>query len=135
MEYPSAVEWSAELGLVIADAAKHTIITYKDGNVALLAGKVSTPGDGPDGPALESELNGPQGIAVMGSTVWISDTGNHKIKEIKDGQIRTIAGSGVPGLNDMGFFESLQAQFNNPMGLEVRMEDEVVREVPLYFWR
>ena len=51
-------------------------------------------GDG--GPAIEGDLNYPQGVAVDGSgNLYIADTGNHRIRRVDaNGVISTVAGTG-----------------------------------------
>jgi len=73
-------------------------------------------GDG--GPALNASLNEPSGIAIDSSgRIYIADTKNHRIRRIgADGNITTIAGTGVEGLFGDGG-PATQAQLSHPTGL------------------
>ncbi|MDB5097906.1 MAG: SMP-30/Gluconolaconase/LRE domain protein [Cyanobacteria bacterium RYN_339] len=55
-----------------------------------------------DGPALEAQLNGPRGLAVgPDGTLFFADAGNHLIRKLtRDGQVKTVAGSGAAGNAD-----------------------------------
>lgn len=68
-----------------------------------------------DGPALEARFNAPRGVLVgPDGTVFVSDTGNHRIRTIApDGIVRTLSGS------DRGFADGpgQSAMFTEPMGL------------------
>ena len=47
-----------------------------------------------DGPAQGAQFNDPQGIAVIGSDVYVADTGNNLIRKIsQDGNVTTVAGT------------------------------------------
>lgn len=63
------------------------------GTVSILAGMADKPGY-KDGSAGSARFNGPSGIAVLGTDVYVSDTGNGLIRKIsQDGVVTTIAGS------------------------------------------
>jgi uncharacterized protein (TIGR03437 family) len=65
-----------------------------------LAGRFS--GDG--GPATSASLNGPYGVAVdSAGTLYIADTGNHRIRKVSPGGIiSTVAGNGTRGYSGDG---------------------------------
>ncbi|MBF2053807.1 MAG: hypothetical protein IGS03_10150 [Candidatus Sericytochromatia bacterium] len=68
-------------------------IDPSDGKVTVLAGN-GTGGYNGDGPALERQLNQPEGLARdAAGNLYIADTGNHLIRKVTpDGQMQTIAG-------------------------------------------
>ncbi|HEX9104397.1 MAG TPA: hypothetical protein VF997_19435, partial [Polyangia bacterium] len=75
------------------------------GAVTLVAGS-ATAGDA-DGSGAAAALSQPRGLAVgADGTIYVADTGNHKIKKIVGGTVTTIAGStegfadGAPGSLD-----------------------------------
>jgi uncharacterized protein (TIGR03437 family) len=89
------------------------------GTVTRIAGN-GTPGfSGDGGPATSAQLNSPQGVAVDSSgSVYISDTGNERIRVVSKGTISTFAGNGTSGSNgDYG--DPKQAQLHLPLGLAV----------------
>ena len=65
------------------------------GVVTLVAGN-GTPGfSGDGGPPTTAQLNGPSGVAVdSAGNLYIGDTGNSRIREVSNGVITTVAGSG-----------------------------------------
>src|ERR1035441_1851416 len=72
-------------------------------------------GDG--GPALAAQFSTIQGIAIdrLGN-LYLSDTGNHRVRKLSNGIVTTIAGTGVAGFGgDRG--SALIAQLNFPYGL------------------
>ena len=69
-----------------------------EGVVSTLAGIDSKPGY-KDGAAGTAQFNSPAGIAVLGTDVYVADTGNNLIRKIsQDGTVTTIAGT--PGSLD-----------------------------------
>ena len=88
-----------------------------DGTVSTVAGGgVDGLGDGGD--ARAAELYSPRGIALgPQNTLYIADTGNHRIRRVDaDGTITTVAGGGV-SLNDGGVATS--ARLLNPTDVAV----------------
>ncbi len=89
------------------------------GTISTVAGGQSLlVGDG--GPATNAQLNLPSaGVMDSGGNVYISDTGNNRIRRIApNGIISTIAGNGTAGYSGDGG-AGTSAQLNNPMGVAV----------------
>jgi len=82
-----------------ADVSRSVILKISpSGTVAILAGMDGKPGY-KDGAAGTAQFNRPRGIAVVGTDVYVSDTGNNLIRKIsQDGTVTTIAGT--PGSLD-----------------------------------
>ena len=74
----------------------------------------------PTGTATSQPFNGPQGLAVDSSgAVYIADTGNSLIRKVTtDGNIATVAGTGVPGYTGDGGLATA-AEIRNPTGIAV----------------
>ena len=90
------------------------------GTVSVVAG-TREPGYGGDGgPAVESQLNYPAGVAVdKAGNVYIADTGNYRIRQIDaTGIITTIAGTGEPGYGGDGG-PAAEAQLASPYAVAV----------------
>jgi trimeric autotransporter adhesin len=107
-----AVAIDASGNLYIADTVNNAIRKVTPaGFITTIAGN-GTSGSGGDGSAATgATLNGPQGVAVDSSgNVYISDTGNARVRKITNGTINTIAGNGTPGSG---------SQLNIPAGLAV----------------
>ncbi len=69
-----------------------------------------------DGSVDVAKFNYPTGIFVLDEVVYVADSGNNKIKTIKDGVVTTVAGSGEYG-NQLG--NALQATFDYPSAVIV----------------
>ena len=71
-----------------------------------------------DGQGFEARLQHPLGIAWHKGKLYVADTYNHKIKVVEPGggTVRTLAGTGEPGLVD-GMFS--KARFYEPADIEV----------------
>lgn len=70
--------------LYIADTNNNRIRKlYPDGTLATIAGSGIPGYSGNGGPATSAELSFPHGLAVEGSDVYISDTGNDEIRVLK----------------------------------------------------
>jgi gliding motility-associated-like protein len=107
-----------DLGNVyVADRFGHKIRKYaQDGNVTTIAGS-GLPGNA-DGMGLSASFNEPWGICVDNDgNILVADTRNNLIRKITpNGEVTTIAGSGVFGSSDG---QGLNASFGNPSGLEI----------------
>ncbi len=82
--------------LFIADSTHHRIvITDLDGNWIATAGSgVSGYADGVFGKA---EFHDPQGMALLGDTLFVADRKNHAVRalDLKEKTVRTVAGNGT----------------------------------------
>ena len=121
----AAAQFNSPMGLAVsgstlyvADFDNHRIraVDIASGAVRDLAGS-GTPGHA-NGTGAAAQFKGPVGVAVSGTTLYVADSDNHRIRavDIASGAVRDLAGSGRPGkANGTG----AAAQFNNPMGLAV----------------
>ena len=100
----------------VADTRNHTVRTAtSSGVVTLLAGSAENPGTS-DGIGSAARFNNPQGIAAVGTDLYVADAGNHAIRKVTAaGVVTTIAGlPGTPGfVNGTGTV----ARFNTPRGI------------------
>ena len=85
----------------------------------LVAGNGMPGFSGDTGPAGNSQLGGPRGIAVdSAGNVYIADTYNNRVRKVSNGVITTVAGNGTPGFSgDNG--PATSAQIAQPFGLAV----------------
>lgn len=100
--------------LFIADSSNHRIvITDLDGKKLDVAGK-GTSGNTVGG-FDQAQFNDPQGMALMGDTLYIADRKNHQIKalDLKQRQVRTVAGTGIQ-THDRRGGPALQTGLNSP---------------------
>jgi sugar lactone lactonase YvrE len=114
---PFAVAMGPDSRVYVADAGESNRIRAVDGDRV-----ITVAGDGgegyQDGPSSRARFHTPSGIAVADDgSIFVADTGNHRIRRIApDGQVTTVAGSGVPGLRDG---TGTEAQFNGPIGIAI----------------
>jgi uncharacterized protein (TIGR03437 family) len=105
---------------------------YKTANgVSTLVAGAGTGFSGDNGPAVSAQLSAPAGLAFDSSgSLWISDTGNQRIRKVSNGIITTIAGTGPPALEGFPTFggdggPALAAQLDNPEGIVVSPTGQV----------
>lgn len=122
---PSGLALGKDGSVYVADTGNHCIRKVDFlGRSTLVAG---VPGQGglKDGEAAESLFQEPMDVAVAADgTVYVADTGNQRIRMIRDGQVTTIAGSGEPGYQGMDYCtpgyrdgDGKQAEFRFPRGI------------------
>jgi DNA-binding beta-propeller fold protein YncE len=89
-------------------------VVKKDGRITTLAGTGAAGNGGDGGPAVQAQLNMPQGLAVdSAGNVYIADTLNNRVRRVDvNGTITTVAGSG-------------EARLNLPTGLAIGLGDSL----------
>ena len=116
---PVAVAVDASGNLFIADAGDSRIrkVTAA-GTISTVAGNGIAGISGDGGAAVSASLNHPAGVAVdAAGNVYISDTGNNRIRKVSPkGVITTAVGSGTAGLSGDGG-PAVSAQLNSPAGI------------------
>ena len=105
--------------LYVADFSNHSIraIDLASKTVSTLAGSGS-PGHA-NGVGTAAQFDGPIGIAISGGTLYVADSGNHRIRaiDIASRTVRDIAGDGTAGnTNGIG----TAARLDRPYGIAVR---------------
>ncbi|MDH5753417.1 MAG: IPT/TIG domain-containing protein, partial [Deltaproteobacteria bacterium] len=104
--------------LFVADTSSHKIrkVAISTGEVTTLAG--SGLSGSADGTGSEAEFYNPERLATDGTHLYVTDSGNHKIRkvEIATGLVTTVAGAGTPGYEDE---TGTAATFNYPKGIIV----------------
>lgn len=107
---PAAVAIAPNGDAIVCDEDR-IVAVQPNGNVIGLAG------DGPgyaDGAASVARFSAPRGLAVSAKgDIYVSDSGNHRIRLISGGTVTTLAGS------QQGFRDGTgsQALFSQPMGI------------------
>ena len=102
---PAAVAFDANGNLYLADAQNQVIREIsKAGIITVVAGTEATEGySGDNGPATSATLDTPTGVAVdANGNIFITDSHNHRIREVSSGTITTIAGTGTAGFSGDG---------------------------------
>ena len=121
---PSALALGPDGNLYVADTGNNRIRKITpEGNVSTVAGNGMA--GYVDGPAAQSQFNGPIGLAVSrGGDIYVADTYNDVIRMITtDGQVTTIAGGGTPGYADG---EQKVSLFDTPSGIIVVEDSSLI---------
>ncbi|HYH15569.1 MAG TPA: hypothetical protein VD794_10125, partial [Flavisolibacter sp.] len=113
--WPSGIAVDEAGTLYVADEANHMIRKVSPaGDVSTLAG-AGVPGAA-DGTGTAAKFNYPNGLSIKMGTLYVSDGGNHTVREVSTyGVVTTLAGrAGIPGDND-GLAD--EARFTFPSGI------------------
>ena len=134
---PSGVAADGQNNLYVQDGYTHRIRKITPGGVdSIFAGPPASVANADargllDGPAASARFDftgclGP-GLAVgPDGALYVADTGNNRIRRIKDGMVTTLAGSGAS--RDLMHFQDGAgdvARFNAPQGLAVAVDGTV----------
>jgi uncharacterized protein (TIGR03437 family) len=115
---PFGVAVDSSENIYIADSHNYRIRKVSpDGTITTVAGN-GTPGfSGDGGPATSAQLNAPYGITLdAAGNLYISDTGNSRIRRVSGGIITTIAGNGTMGYSGDGG-PAASASLNQPLSV------------------
>jgi len=116
---PNALALGKDRTLYVADSRNHRIRAISpDGKVTTVAGSGEPDGTGgrADGAALSARFSYPSGVEVApDGSLYVADTGNHRICRVRDGQVSTLAG-GTEGKTDGA---GVSAKFRYPSALAV----------------
>lgn len=132
---PHGVAFDPSSGeIIVAEAGNHTVrrltptnsklpLMERDYAVSTLAGVPAKSGYG-DGPAVEALFKSPHALAYLpDGGIVVMDIGNARTRLIRDGKVRTIAGSGETGQADGS---PLEASFHYPMDLVVATDGSIL---------
>ncbi|MGD0648786.1 MAG: Ig-like domain repeat protein [Acidobacteriaceae bacterium] len=117
---PAAVAYDAAGNLYLADASNDVIREISTtGMITTLAGTGIEGYSGDGAAATSAQLDTPTGVAIdLAGNVYIADSHNHRIREIRSGIIITIAGTGTPGFSGDST-AATAAQLSLPTGVAV----------------
>ncbi len=119
LAFPGKVIVLDDGSLVISDSGHNRVVfAGADAVVESVAGTgLAGANDGDFGSAT---FRGPQGLAAMGGTVYVADTGNHTVRAIdrRTHRVRTVAGTGEMGSSPLGTATpATSTKLRSPWGL------------------
>lgn len=112
--------------ILISDYWANRILSISpDGVVTTICG-TGISGYSNDGTnAVKSKINHPTGLILVDDKVIFSDSGNHKLRIIQDGNIYDYCGSGVAGVRAMGG-KFNEISLNTPEGISLSSDGRIV---------
>jgi trimeric autotransporter adhesin len=115
---PGGIAIDGSNNIYIADTNNHRIRKISSGVITTVAGTGTAGYSGDGGAATAATLNYPAAVALdsAGTTLYIADTYNHRVRKIVSGTISTVAGTGTAGYNGDGIAPAL-AQLRYPHGV------------------
>lgn len=117
---PGGLAFDAAGNLYIADT-DHQMVREVNlaGIITTIAGTGEQGFSGDGGAATSADLDSPVGVAVDASgNIYIADTHNQRIREVVNGVINTIAGTGTAGFSGDGG-PAASAQLHDPTALAI----------------
>lgn len=120
---PQDVEVAPDGGFYVADSSARVVVYVGPRGLARIVagpGIAEQPERGDGGPALEATLIAPQGVAIgRNGEIYVADALDQRVRRIdRDGTIRTVAGTGEPGLSGDGEIGT-EAQLDTPVRVAV----------------
>jgi sugar lactone lactonase YvrE len=115
---PTGLAVDSAGNLYIADSGNNRVRKVSNGVITTVAGNGNAGFGGDDGPATSARLLGPAAIAIdSAGNLYISDTGNNRVRKVSNGVITTVAGNGTlltPGFGgDNGPATNAQLNLNS----------------------
>jgi uncharacterized protein (TIGR03437 family) len=119
LDYPYGVAVDAAGNLYIADFRNNRIRKVTNGVITTVAGTGTYGNIGDNGPATSAWLSEPRAVAVDApGNLYITDSGNSRIRKVSNGVITTVAGNGTFGYSGDGG-PATSAQLYQPIGITV----------------
>ena len=119
LKFPQGVTVDASGNLYIADLANYRIRKVSNGVIITVAGNGTYGYSGDNGPATSAQLNFPDGVAMdVPGNLYIADGRNNRIREVSNGVIATVAGTGTGDYSGDGG-PATSAKLYDPVGVAV----------------
>ena len=127
LQFPNSIVIAADSAVLFVSGSYLHRIDPATGILTTLAGSGGGSGNGDGGPAGESTLSRPSGVALdRAGDIYIADAGDNRIRRIDatTGIITTVAGTGSVGNSGDGG-SALAAQLDYPSGVAVDRANDI----------
>jgi sugar lactone lactonase YvrE len=141
MYWPYGVAVDGEGTVYVSDHYNNRVRRITpDGTIDTIAGTGANAYSGDGGPAREAALQRPAGLTIdTDGSLLVADSGNHRIRRVRDGVITTVAGNGSPGnTGEDGFGDgsgdvgdggpATEAFLHEPMGISVDVDGYLIAD-------
>jgi len=131
LDDPRGLAYDAAGNLYVSNAEGSAVPSVRRidpaGTITTVAGGQPAGYGGDGGPATEARLNEPRSIAVAGSTLYVADSLNNRIRavDLVTGLIWTVAGTGSAGFGGDGG-PAAAARLSAPRGVAVTPDGDVI---------
>ena len=103
LAYPTGVAVDSAGNLYIAEVGLNRVRKVSGGTITTVAGTGLAGFSGDGKAAVNATLNLPFSVSVdAAGNLYITDSGNHRIRKVSGGTIITVAGNGTPGFSGDG---------------------------------
>jgi uncharacterized protein (TIGR03437 family) len=103
LDGPGGVAVDGAGNVYIADQSNQRVRRVIGGRLTTIGGNGGFKFSGDGGPATSASLNRPKGVAVgAAGNLYIADTENNRVREVRGGIISTMAGNGTRGFSGDG---------------------------------
>ena len=114
---PTGMTSDGEGSVYVADTGNACVVKVDaKGKAVVVAGTKGKEGCTDNKKAKKALLTEPTGLAYEGGTLYIADSGNHRIVSLEKDKLTTIAGA-KKGIEEDKDGKALNARFSNPQGL------------------
>lgn len=123
MDLPVGVSVDVSGNVLVADTGNQCVrVVATNSSISTVAGR-GNGGDG--GPATSATLAGPYSVTEdANGNLYIADTGNNRIREVSNGTITTVAGTGSAGYSGDGGLAT-SAMLNQPFSVVVDSQGNI----------